>query len=201
MGTGGMRYGAGRPGYRAKAEQLRRVDIRIWRRGGYLNAGRSFSWSWNRGGEPTGSIGVRVQDACSLVLQYMIGAEGERRDGTQAIRLAHTACSFGNSRPWFVCPLCHRRAGLLFMRWGRFACRHCQKVAYSSQSEDSLDRTWRKQSKIEARLGKNWRRPYGMRQRTYARLFDALIECEERRDQAFEIAASRLLRLSAAPVR
>jgi hypothetical protein len=175
MGTGGMRYGAGRPGYRAKAEQLQRVDIRIWRRGGYLNAGRSFSWSWNRGGELTGSIGVLVHDAHSLVvLQYMIGGEGERRDGTQTIRLAHTACSYGNTRPWFVCSQCHRRAGLLFLRWGRFACRHCQRVAYSSQSDDVLDSMWRKHQKIERRLGEHWRRPKGMRHRTYDRLMAAV---------------------------
>jgi hypothetical protein len=120
----------------------------------YLRPGRSFSWSWNRGGEPTGSIGVRVHDAHSLVLQYMIGEEGARRDGSQTIAPAYTACHYGNQRPWFVCPRCQRRAGLLFMRWGRFACRHCQRVAYSSQAEDVMDRTWRQQSKIEARLGK-----------------------------------------------
>src|SRR5437762_1670519 len=77
----------------------------------------SFSWSWNRGGEPTGSIGVLVHDAHSLALHYMICDGDERRDGSQTIRLEHTACSFGNTRPWFVCRLCQRRAGLLFLRW------------------------------------------------------------------------------------
>jgi hypothetical protein len=195
MGRGGMRFGAGRPGYRAKAEQLRRVDIRVWHRGGYLRAGRSFSWSWNRGGEPTGSIGVLVHGADSLALQYMIGEEGERRDGSQSIGLTHTACNYGNTRPWFVCPKCQRRAGLLFLRWGRFACRTCQRVAYSSQSGDTLDQTWRQQRRIEARLGTNWQRPKGMRGRTYDRLIAALMDCEERRDQAFVLAAGRLLRL------
>jgi len=192
MGTGGMRFGAGRPGYRAKAEQLLRVDIRLWRRGGYLRAGRSFSWSWTCDGEPSDSIGVFVHGPDSLALQYMAGREGERRDVSQTIRLTHTACSYGNTRPWFVCPLCHGRAGLLFMRWGRFACRTCQKVAYSSQSEDALDRTWRRQHRIEARLGKNWRRPKGMRQRTYDRLFARLIDCEERREETIAVMAFRM---------
>ena len=195
MGTGGMRYGAGRPGYRAKAEQLQRVDIRVWRRGGYLSAGRSFSWSWNRGGEPSGSIGVLVHGHNSLALQYMTGREGERRDGSQTIRLAHTACTFGKTRPWFVCPLCQRRRSLLFMRWGRFACRQCQRVAYTSQSCDRLDTLWRKQAKIENRLGEHWRRPEGMRQRTYDRLLATLIDCEERREEAFALAASQLFGL------
>jgi hypothetical protein len=51
---------------------------------------------------------------------------------------------------------------------------------------------WRKQSKIEARLGENWRRPKGMRQHTYERLVD----CEARRDEAFAVVAERLLGLA-----
>jgi hypothetical protein len=196
MGTGGMRYGAGRPGYRAKAEQLQRVDIRVWRRGGYLNAGRSFSWSWNRGGEPTGSIGVLVHGVDSLALQYMIGREGERRDGSQTIQLVHTGCSFGGERPWFVCPVCRRRAALLFMRGKRFACRLCQKVAYSSQSDDDLDKLWRKQKRIESRLGKNWRRPKGMRQHTYKRLRGQIFALEEQRECALAGFVSRLIDLT-----
>lgn len=194
MGTGGMRYGAGRPGYRAKAEQLQRVDIRQWHRRGYLREGCTFSWHWNRGGEPTGSIRVLVHGRESLALQYMIGEEGCRRDGSQTIRLSHTACPYGGTRPWFVCPRCHARAGLLFIRWGRFACRQCQRVAYSSQSDDALDRMWRKQQKIEGRLGQYWRRLKGMRRKTYDRLMATLWRCEERRDDAFALAASHLLR-------
>ena len=68
MGKGGMRWGAGRPGYRAKAEQLQRVDIRVWHKRGYLTPSQYFSWAWNRGGEPTGSIAVRVHDGQSLSL-------------------------------------------------------------------------------------------------------------------------------------
>jgi hypothetical protein len=137
---------------------------------------------------------VLVRDADSLILQYMIGEEGQRRDGSQDIRLTYSACHYGSKRPWFVCPKCQRRAGLLFMRWGRFACRHCQKVAYSAQSEDVLDRLWRKQSKIEARLGMHWRRPAGMRKKTHDRLVAALCDCEERRDNAFALAVGRLMK-------
>ncbi len=193
MGTGGMRCGAGRPSYRAKAEQLKRVDIRLWHRGGYLSAGRSFSWSWSLGDEPVGSIGVRVRDDGSLFLSYWIGNEGERRDASQSIQLARTACTFGRSRPWFECPMCQRRAGLLFLRWGRFACRQCQRVAYASQSDDPLDALWRKQARIERRLGPSWARPKGMWQRTHQRLIATLLECEERREHAFVLAAGRLM--------
>ena len=192
MGRGGMRYGAGRPRHKVKAEHLLRVEIGRWHRGGYLHAGRSFSWSWHRGDEPTGNIGVLVHGADSLRLQYTVGSDDQRRDGSQTIRLARTACNYGKSRPWFVCPVCQRRAGVLYMRAGRFACRHCQRVSYASQSGDTLDRMWRKQSKLEARLGKHWQRPKGMRHRTYQALLDRLHDCEVRRDAAFVETAARL---------
>ena len=193
MGKGGMRYGAGRPSYKVKAEHLLRVDIGRWHRGGYLHAGRSFTWSWHRGDEPTGNIGVLVHGADSLRLQYMVGSDDQRRDGSQTIRLARTACNYGKSRPWFVCPVCQRRAGVLYMRAGRFACRRCQKVAYASQSCDLLDRLWRKQSKIESRLVQHWQRPKGMRQRTYDAIFAELSNLDERRDKAFTEFAAKLL--------
>lgn len=193
MGTGGVRYGAGRPGYRAHAESLQRVDIRLWHRAGYLAAGRWFSWTWKCGGEPAGSVGVRVHGIDALRLEYMVGAEGARRDGSQTIRMAQTSCGFGGSRPWFLCPVCQRRAGVLFLRFGRFACRTCQRVSYASQSGDLIDALWRRQAKIERRLGEHWRRPKGMRHRTYDRLFAELLDCEEGRDAALAVALSRLL--------
>ena len=195
MGTGGMRFGAGRPSHKVKADHLLRVEIGRWHRGGYLHAGRSFSWSWHRGDESTGNIGVLVHGADSLALQFMVGSDDQRRDGSQTIRLAHTACNYGKSRPWFVCPVCQRRAGVLYMRAGRFACRHCQRVAYSSQSEDALDRMWRAQSKIEAKLANNLQRPKGMRQRRYKRLRASVWEFEARRDDAFAVFAGRLMGL------
>ena len=191
MSRGGSRYGAGRPGHRVKSEHLLRVDIGRWHRGGYLHAGRSFSWRWHRGDEPTGNIGVLVH-ADSLALQYTVGSDDKRRDGSQTIRLAHTACNYGKSRPWFVCPVCQRRAGVLYMRAGRFACRLCQRVSYSSQSCDMLDRIWRRQSKLEARLGEHWTRPKGMRNQTYQALLDMLNDCEIRRNEAFIETAARL---------
>ena len=192
MSGGGSRFGAGRPAYRVKAEQLQRVEIGRWHRGGYLRAGASFTWSWNRGGDPSGSIGVRVFGEDSLILQYRIGSGDEWRDGTQAIRIDRTPCNYGKTRPWFGCPVCQRRAGVLYLRAGRFACRRCQRVSYTSQSCDLMDRTWRKQCKLEARLGDNWTRPKGMRHSTHERLIDALCDCEERRDAACAGLVARL---------
>lgn len=192
MGKGGSRYGAGRPGYRIKAEHTNRVEIGRWQREGRLRAGNAFSWTWNRGGEPCGSIGVVMVDEHALRLAYSISSGETRRDASQFVRIVRTPCPFGSARPWFSCPVCTRRVGVLFLRSGRFACRHCQRVAYASQSEDGLGRMWRRQSKLEARLGDDWTRPKGMRQHTYARLLDRLQDCVERRDAAFCEVAARM---------
>ena len=47
MGTGGTRYGAGRPAQHAKAEHCKRLDVRRWHREGVLQAGVSGSWVWS----------------------------------------------------------------------------------------------------------------------------------------------------------
>jgi hypothetical protein len=193
MGTGGSRYGAGRPGYRLKAESVQRIDVRDFARRGVLKAGW-FSWSWNRGGEPTGSIGVRVHDSYSLALEYRVHDyyADTWHQANQSVRVNYTACTYGGKRPWFACPVCSRRIAVLYLRSSRFACRHCQRVAYRSQSEDALGRMWRKQTKIEKRLGDNWQRPKGMRRRTYEGLLDMLNECEQRRGEACALFIERL---------
>jgi hypothetical protein len=192
MAKGGSRLGAGRPAYKVKGEQLQRIDVRVWARKGLLTGNMFFSWSWNRGGEPTGSIGVKVTPQSAVTLEYSLTYDGERRSISERVELIYKPCNFGGARPWFQCPRCARQVAVLYMRSGRFACRHCQRVSYSSQSEDVMARTWREQRRIEERLGEDWQRPKGMRQRTYERLRDRLSDCEQRRDEAFCLAAQRL---------
>lgn len=193
MGTGGMRCGAGRPRYRAKAEQLCRVDVREWARRGYLRGAGAFSWSWHRGDQPAGSIGVSVHGPAALTLGYTFGTGKDARDVAERLNLVSTPCGYGGQRQWFACPRCGRRVAILYLRGGYFACRLCKRVAYSSQSEDAIGRLWRRQGKIEKRLGEDWQRPRGMRQRTYDRLFAELLDCEERRDAALCMVAARIL--------
>jgi hypothetical protein len=194
MSRGGMRWNAGRPGYRAKAEHLCRVDVRQWARLGYLREGCIFSWRWTVGDEPAGAISVRVHSPDALTLDYTFGPGSDNpRIVAEHVSIERTACPYGSTRPWFSCPRCAQRVAVLYLRRGYFACRHCQRVAYSSQSDDQLDRMWRRQQKIEKRLGGSWRRPKGMRKATYDRLFAKLVDCEERREDAFASAVARLM--------
>lgn len=192
MSRGGVRWGAGRPSTKAIGERLHRVDVREWsRRGGLLRHGQ-FVWSWRCGGEPSGSVSVWVSPGEAVTLDFTLTMNGERRKLSQRVRLDRTPCRFGGLRSWFACPCCGRRVAVLYLRFGRFACRTCQRVAYASQSEDLIGRMWRKQSKIEARLDEHWRRPKGMRRRTYARLLGEAVECERIRNDALEVLAGRL---------
>ena len=128
----------------------------------------------------------------AVTLEYSLTYDGEQRSISELMELIYKPCNFGGARPWFQCPRCARKVAVLYMRSGRFGCRHCQRVAYSSQSEDVMARTWREQRRIEEKIGEDWQRPKGMRQRTYERLRDRLADCELRRDEAFCVAAARL---------
>lgn len=181
MSRGGSRSGAGRPAMHVKSEHCRRIDVRRWHREGILQPGSAGTWQWSDpgNGERRAAIGYR-SDGGSLTLTYSI-------DGcplAQTLWLSQSVCNYGGARPWFICPIRGERVAVLFLRAGRFACRHCQRISYASQSGDSIDRTWRKQSKAEAKLGPNWQRPKGMHDTTRERLLSIIWDCEERREMA-----------------
>lgn len=192
MSRGGARWGAGRPSTKAIGERLPRVDVREWSRRGALYRHGSFVWSWRCGGEPFGSVSVGVSPGDAVTLDFSLTTNGERRAVSQRVRLDRTPCRFGGWQSWFSCPCCGRRVAVLYLPFGRFACRTCQRVAYASQSEDLIGRMWRRQAHLEARLGGSWQRPRGMHRRTYARLLRAVVECEERKDAAIEQVAAQL---------
>jgi hypothetical protein len=174
-----------------KAEHCRSIDVRRWHREGILRPGRAGGWHWtdSETGELRASIGYR-SDGDTVTLSYSIDGSPH----TQCVRLSHTACTYGGARPWFICPIRGERVAVLFLRAGRFACRHCQRVAYGSQSADLIDRTWRRQAKAEARLGPHWTRPKGMHAATHDRLLSQIWECEERRDAALGAFVEAMVR-------
>lgn len=176
-----MRWGAGRPACKGKAEACMRLDVRDWARRGLLRPGYQGTWSWSNSqtGEHTGSIGFCIEDGFAA-LSYSLN--GQPR--TQRIPMLRTSCNYGGSRPWFACPHCRDRVAVLYMRRGAFCCRKCAQVAYYSQSEDECGRAWRKQQKAEAKLDSNWRRPKGMHHATRERLLQTIWDCEETRDMA-----------------
>lgn len=125
MGTGGSRYGAGRPATHVKAEHCRRIDVRRWQREGILQAGRAGAWQWSdpNTGKQAAAIGYRANGS-SVTLNYSI----DGKPTTQIVWLTETACNYGGDRQWFTCPIRSERVAVLFLRAGRFACRHCQRI-------------------------------------------------------------------------
>ena len=102
MPRGGIRYGAGRPGWKGKAEQCLPLDVRRLGTTDKLRNGYSGSFSWTDSctGERVGCIGYAVQDG-ALVLSYAIN--GDPRN--QCIPMVRTPCHFGGTRAWFICPV------------------------------------------------------------------------------------------------
>lgn len=170
----GRRYQSGKD----TTGDYRQLDVRRWQRDGLLTPGRSFNLQWTRGGEQVASIDVRTE-AGRVILSYR-----HRRGGADwqseeyPVRLDWTACNYGGRRAWFLCPArgCGRRVAILY-GGAIFACRHCYRLAYTSQRETADDRAARRANRIRRRLGwepgilnGNGLRPKGMHWRTFERL-------------------------------
>lgn len=188
MGCGGSRYGAGRPGWHVKAEHCLRLDVRALARHKVL-AGGVFSWRWTNSytGEESGSITIYSRPD-GLHLSFSQNGQ----PCSHEVGIVRTACHYGGNRPWLSCPPCGRRVAVLYLRGGRFICRHCARAVYASQSEDLFGRAWRRQSKLERKLGEYWARPKGMHHATRTRLVAAIQACEELRERALIDFAQRM---------
>lgn len=55
-----------------------------------------------------------------------------------------------------------------------------------------MGRAWRKQRKLEAKLGQNWSKPKGMHTKTRERILEAIWECEGLRDDALVAYMNRV---------
>jgi hypothetical protein len=97
---------------------------------------------------------------------------------TYPVAIAETRCNYGGTRPWFLCPArgCGRRVRKLYLGNRYFACRHCYRLRYASQTEHRRERLERRRYKLIRRMGgdgERWpERPHGMHRSTY----DALLE-------------------------
>ena len=187
MGTGGSRYGAGRPGWRRKCEQKNWLDIRQLHRRGRLTAGQYYSWSWSRGDEPAGSISIRTAHDYLQLIYSWTPYNSDPQSMDYQVWIERTPCNYGGTRPWFRCPRCQRQCAVIYgvASDGHFGCRHCMRLAYSSEAEGSLDRLWRKQRKLERHLIEGEITPKGMHSRTYERIIDRINCVEEQKDVCF----------------
>ncbi len=201
-------FGSGRPsGFgRDTVESCRSIDVNRLHREGCLASGWCGSWEWKRDGERVAWISMRAKEN-RLVLSYnyrLIGKEWQSVE--EPVPIVRVPCRFGGTRPYFICPgvvngiPCGRRVAKLYGPGRYFLCRHCYRLAYSSQSEGEWDRALRRTNTIRMRLGGDPGmaasfpdRPKGMWRRTYERLCHDAFEAKMVANEAFVIRAERLL--------
>ncbi len=169
-----------------KTEDCRALSIKLVRKEGFLTSPREEVLTWTFSDGSRTSIRLVSAPLHQITLRYTITDEsGTSWPVSDRIRIDWTPCHLGGQRPWFSCPLCGRRVGVLFLRAGYFRCRCCQKLRYRCKSETPLDRSRRRIHKIECRLGGDtFNRPKGMHRTRFERLQRQLEDAEERESDA-----------------
>jgi hypothetical protein len=117
---------------KATTDDQLRIDIRVWKRNGFLSEGkRNCSWV-NDDGTSAGVINVETQ-LSRVVLRYnAVEPDGRSEPIEDPILLAQTIGGPGWKRFWFLCPGCGKRVAILYLR-KYFRCRHCLGLVYPSQ--------------------------------------------------------------------
>ena len=177
-------FGSGRRywrGGRDTIDGLKSIDIRLLNKQGYFKPselGKSKELHWSRNGSPRGYIGfILTESRIFLFYRYRDSHTEDWESVDQSITIDETPCHFGGVHKWFICPNCSRRVAVLYAGGKLFLCRHCYRLAYACQNEDSRDRLMRKCRKIRERLGADgnlfqpvYGKPKGMHEKTFIRL-------------------------------
>jgi hypothetical protein len=149
-GFGSTRWGCQRT--RETTDRFPWLDVRILARCGALTPGVWWTTNWTARGQPSGSI-THHAEADALILDYRVKGllDAEWQLVRERIPMERIPCHYGGSRPWFLCPGCGRRRAVLFSVDGRFRCRACHDLAYSSTRQTLAERALRR--KLGARTG------------------------------------------------
>ena len=134
-------------------EGVHSLDVNRWNREGYLRPGLFFSWEWRYADGERATINAETRDG-GVVLRYRHRqGGGEWASVDEVVPLERTRCTFGGSRPWFLCPGCRRRSAKLYGAGKFFLCRCCYDLVYECQRETQWNRALRRASKIRRRFG------------------------------------------------
>ncbi len=163
-----------------KAEELKqfRIDTLTglgWKFGESIKCWMEYRWAC--GYDDLSDIVARLNYKITKEAAHL-EYQSDKGGFKQTIQMDSTACNYGGNRGYFICPDCKRRCEVLYCNDTRYTCRLCRKASYASQSEGPRARLRRKLERVRAALG--WdqdplavilRRPKGMHQQTYNRLY------------------------------
>jgi hypothetical protein len=198
--AGGWRYGAGRPAFRPCETGYLSVDVRGLARDGLLTRPGWCSLTWSRDGLQVGAVGLHIDAGQSVRFDFTQTRSGQSRRVSTVVWLDMQPCHFGGSRWWWRCPNCSRRCARLFLVTGGMGCRACLRMAYASQREDAVGRSWRRTQKVERALGIDGSPGRQMHKKTRERLYDALEREECLRDGMLADGLARLFANAGVPV-
>src|SRR3954453_6329383 len=119
-------------------EDSKALDVWKLAREGWLEPGKVCVTRWYRGDIETGTTSFLAMEG-HLRFRYTQTSywTDERREYDYVVWLERTPAAVGGERVWFICPRCVKRVRMLYLPpgGGRFACRRCHDLAYSSQHE------------------------------------------------------------------
>lgn len=200
---GGSRSGRSSGWGRYRVESYHSLNVNCLNKAGCLQPNGMRGWQWTRDGEAGASITLWAEADWLHLYYRMRGGSGAWEDIAEAVPIVRAPCRFGGERPYFVCPgmvagvACGRRVIKLYGP-NRFLCRHCNRLAYASQSEDDWGRALRRVNKVRQRLGgapglpaRFLSRPKGMWQRTFERLRAQAMEAEMLENNALVVQVGR----------
>ena len=209
-------YGSGRPSTRTcgRVEDSRPLDIGKLRRGGVLAEGWAGKYHWHLNGKEIAQICLRMRPGVLLLNYSFSRGNGPKEAVEQSVPLVWRSCRFGGQRLYFQCrgvingKVCQRCVTKLYGAGKFFLCRFCYRLSFSSQHEDRWDRSLRRANRIRSKLGGApglnaplAPRPKHMRQRTYDRLFDEIMNLEARAEERLAMFAAKLLDIGSKPSR
>lgn len=131
-----MSVGGGVWWKKTTVEECKSIDIRKFKRWGSLHDGHSGEVDLQNGFGLKSSIGYSVESD-SIRLIYNHSSDSVSKECDYRVQVDYTPCNYGNSRPWFLCPVCSGRCAKLYLAPGSdsFLCRNCHGLTYHSRQE------------------------------------------------------------------